>query len=159
MLGLCCWAAVCPVVESGGCSSCGAGFFLHCLLVLQSTGLWGFRNCGSWALEHNRLSSCGPWAWLLHGMWDLPGSRDPAYVSCVGRWILYHWATKEASSQIFKWNFPNFQNSWKNSVSIHLPTRWFQQLLAFCLYCFIYVCPSVCFLLSHLKVADTALHP
>ena len=32
----------------------------------------GFRSCGSQALEH-RFSSCGPWASLLHSMWDLPG--------------------------------------------------------------------------------------
>ena len=27
---------------------------------------------GSWAVER-RLSSCGAWAWLVCGMWDLPG--------------------------------------------------------------------------------------
>ena len=32
----------------------------------------GLGSCGSQALEH-RLSSCGAWAWLSHGMWDLPG--------------------------------------------------------------------------------------
>ena len=36
-------------------------------------GHWGFGNCSSRALEH-RLSSCGSWASLLRGMWDLPGS-------------------------------------------------------------------------------------
>ena len=30
-------------------------------------------SCGSWALEH-RLKGCGPWASLLHSVWDLPGS-------------------------------------------------------------------------------------
>ena len=32
----------------------------------------GFSSRGSWALEH-RLNSCGVWAWLLCGMWNLPG--------------------------------------------------------------------------------------
>ena len=32
----------------------------------------GLSSCGLWALER-RLSSCGAWAWLLRGMWDLPG--------------------------------------------------------------------------------------
>ena len=32
----------------------------------------GLSSCGSRALEH-RLSSCGAQAWLLCGMWDLPG--------------------------------------------------------------------------------------
>ena len=32
----------------------------------------GLSSCGSQGLEH-RLSSCGAWAQLLCGMWDLPG--------------------------------------------------------------------------------------
>ena len=28
---------------------------------------------GSWAPEH-RLNSCDTWVYVLHGMWDLPGS-------------------------------------------------------------------------------------
>ena len=32
----------------------------------------GLSSCGSWALEC-RLSSYGAQAYLLHGMWDLPG--------------------------------------------------------------------------------------
>ena len=46
----------------------------------QALGAWAsvvvacrLSSCGSWALEH-RLSSCGAWAYLLHSMWDLPGS-------------------------------------------------------------------------------------
>ena len=45
----------------------------------SSRGTWapvavarGLSCCGSWALEH-RLSSCGAWAWLLCGIWNLPG--------------------------------------------------------------------------------------
>ena len=52
----------------GGFSCCGA----------QALGTWasvvaacGLSSCGSQALEP-RLSSCGAWAWLLLGMWDLP---------------------------------------------------------------------------------------
>ena len=50
------------------------GFSLLWLLLLRSMGSKraGFRSCGSWALEC-RLSSCGARAYLLHGMWDLPG--------------------------------------------------------------------------------------
>ena len=33
----------------------------------------GLSSCGSQTLEH-RLNSCGTWAQLLCGMWDLPGS-------------------------------------------------------------------------------------
>ena len=63
-------------------SSCGTqtshhGGFLVAERGLQST--WasvvvarGLSSCSSRALEH-RLSSCGTWAQLLHGTWDLPG--------------------------------------------------------------------------------------
>ena len=43
---------------------------LHCCtgfsLVVES---WGYSSFGAWA----RLSSCGTWALLLHGMWNLWG--------------------------------------------------------------------------------------
>ena len=94
-------------------SSCGKGghslvalpsFSLLGLLLLQSTGsgscgllfaaTHGLSSCGSWALEH-RLNHRGSQASLLGGMWDLPGlGIEP--VSCIGRWILYHRATREA---------------------------------------------------------------
>ena len=75
-----CWVFVAAprlslVAVSGGCSSLGCvGFSLQWLLLLRSTGSRhaGFSSCGSRALEH-RLSSCGAWAYLLCGMWDLPG--------------------------------------------------------------------------------------
>ena len=60
-----------------------AGFSLQWLLLLQSTGSRheGFSSCGLRALER-RLSSCGAWAYLLHGMWELSGpgleSMSPA---------------------------------------------------------------------------------
>ena len=80
------------VVESRGyISSCSVqashrSDFFHC--KAQALGAWasvvaesGFSSCDSWALEH-RLSSCGPWALLLHSMWTLPSpgieAMDPA---------------------------------------------------------------------------------
>ena len=38
--------------------------------------MWGLSSGGSWALEH-KLSSCGAWADVLRGMWDLlrPGIK------------------------------------------------------------------------------------
>ena len=40
---------------------------------MRSTGsrCTGFSSYGTWVLER-RLSSCGTWALLLRGMWDLP---------------------------------------------------------------------------------------
>ena len=54
-------------------SSCGAQTS-HCsgwsCCRARALGHPGSSSCGSWALEH-RLNSCGAWAQLLHGMWDL----------------------------------------------------------------------------------------
>ena len=78
------------VVVSGGYSSfrC-AGFSSRWLLLLRSTGsrCAGFSSCGSWALEH-RLSSCGAWVQLLHGMWDLPGpGLEPGSPALAGGFL------------------------------------------------------------------------
>ena len=64
-------------------SSCGEqglpfivvrGLLIAWLLLLRSTGSRraGFSSYGLQALER-RLSSCGTRAYLLRGMWDLPG--------------------------------------------------------------------------------------
>ena len=43
------------------------------------------------------LSSCGAWASLPCGMWDLSSlTRDRTRVPCVGRRILNHWTASEA---------------------------------------------------------------
>ena len=60
-----------------------------------------FSSCGSWVPEC-RLSSCGTWAQFLCSIWDLPRSGIEPRVSCVGRRILYHWATREALNMFFK---------------------------------------------------------
>ena len=100
-----------PAAARGGYSSLRcAGFSLQCLLLLQSTGSgwqgfsscgWGL-SCGSLALEC-RLSSCGPWAQLPCGMWDLPG---PGIVlvslALAGRF----WTTREVP--IFEISLENY---------------------------------------------------
>ena len=47
----------------------------HRLLGMQAPAAVarGLNSCGSQVLEH-RLNSCGAWAQLLYGFWDLPGS-------------------------------------------------------------------------------------
>jgi len=57
-------------------ASCGAwashcGGFSQC--PAQVLGHVGFSSCGFQVLER-RLSGCGAWAPLLHGLWDLPRS-------------------------------------------------------------------------------------
>ena len=47
----------------------------------------GLSSCGSRALER-RLSSCGAWASLLRGMWDLPGlGLEPVSPAVAGRFL------------------------------------------------------------------------
>ena len=62
-------------------------------------------------LQTRRLSSCGSWASLLRGMWDLPGpGLEPVFPALAGRFsttappgkpgrqILNHCATREAQA-------------------------------------------------------------
>ena len=76
----------------------------------QASHRGGFSCCGAQALGHAGLSSGGTWAQYL----QLPGSVVVAHrlscsaacgiapdqglnpVSCIGRWIFYHGATREA---------------------------------------------------------------
>ena len=84
MLDLHCFVDFSLVVVGRSCSTLA----VHGLLVAMASpvvehGLWGAQasvvvahglsSRGSRALEH-RPNSCGTWAWLLCGMWDLPGS-------------------------------------------------------------------------------------
>ena len=63
---LCCgvWVSYC-----GGFSCCGAWALGEWASVIVARGL---SSCGTWDLER-RLSSCGVSAWLLRGIWGLPG--------------------------------------------------------------------------------------
>ena len=78
------------VATSRGYSSLQCrGFSLRWLLLLQSMGSRhrGFSSCGSRALER-RLSSCGAWAQLLCGMWDLPGpGLEPVSPALADRFL------------------------------------------------------------------------
>ena len=74
------------VVVSRGYPLVGHGLLISVASRVQSMGsrAQGFSICGSWALEHG-LSSCDARAWLLHGIWDLPGSGiEPLSPSLVG---------------------------------------------------------------------------
>ena len=98
-------------------SSCGA-WASHCggfFCGAQALGWWasvvaarGLYSCGYQALEH-RLSSCGP---HLVAPWHVGSSctRDQTCLLWIGKWILYHWATREAQEFFYfcgkyHWNF------------------------------------------------------
>ena len=78
VLGLCCCMGFSLAVERGSDSAVAVcGFSLWYLVLVWSTGFREgvFSSCDSQPLEH-RLNSCGIWAWLLCGMWDLPKLGD-----------------------------------------------------------------------------------
>ena len=68
--------------------------------LLCSCSTWtshcsSFSCCRAWTLEH-LLSSCGTRAQLLCSMWESSWTRDWTHVSCIHRWIRYHWVTRGA---------------------------------------------------------------
>ena len=71
----------------------------------QALGLVDFSICISWAIEH-RLRSCGAWGLVDPQHVGSSQTRDWTYVSCIGRWILYHRATRGAPVTIFKGHTP-----------------------------------------------------
>ena len=79
-----------------------AGFALQWLLLLQSPGS---RTCG---LQQLRLSGFRAQAQQLWHVglvvpWHVVSSwiRDQTHVSCIGRRMLYHQATREAQDKLF----------------------------------------------------------
>ena len=90
-----CWVFVAAhrlslVAGSGGYSSSQCvGFSLRWLFLLQNTGsrCVGFSSCSSQALEC-RLSSFGARAYLLRGIWDLPGpGLEPVSPALAGGFL------------------------------------------------------------------------
>ena len=105
MLGLFDCSGFSLVVASRGCSGCGVRASSRCSGLsrcrAQPLGRLGFSACDTWA----QLSQLpGPKA-QARQLWPTGlvalcvGSsqvRDQTRVSCAGRWILYHRATREA---------------------------------------------------------------
>ena len=96
-LGLrCCVQAFSSCIEQGLLFDEVCSLLVAVASLVAEHGLQTHRlsSCGLRALER-RLSSCGAWAQLLRGMWDLPGPGNRTHVPCIGRRILNHCATKE----------------------------------------------------------------
>ena len=104
VLGLCCCQGFSPVAASSGY----ALVLVHRLLVAVATLLWctgtracGISNCISQALDH-RLNSCGTWAQLLCGTWDLPGPGiKPMSRALTGRFFTTEPPGKPITSLLF----------------------------------------------------------
>ena len=65
------------------------GLLFSWCLVHRLLGVWA-----SVAAAYG-LRSCGYRAWLPWGMWESSQIRDPTHVPGIGRWSLYHSATRE----------------------------------------------------------------
>ena len=92
VLGLCCCKSFSPVVVSGGYFSCSAQ-----ASHFRASRPAGFSSCSPWTLEQQL------WCMGLVALQHVTSSppRDWTRVSCLGRQILYHWATREAPNLSF----------------------------------------------------------
>ena len=132
-----CWVFVAAqalslVVASGGCSLAGVCWLLIAVASLVAERrLWGhagFCRCSAWAqlllLVGSRVPAQQLWHMSLAALWQVRSSqiRDQTHVSCNGRWILYHWATREALH-------PSLDPAWNGSaVGLGLPALLIQAL-------------------------------
>ena len=87
-LGLpCCVRAFSSCGEWGLLFVAVRGLCIALLLWSRGSRHAGFRSCGLRAQEH-RLSSCGAWVLLLHGMWHLPGlGLEPVSPALAGGFL------------------------------------------------------------------------
>ena len=98
-----------------GFSCCGARASRTRASVVVARGL---SSCGSQALER-RLSSCGAWAYLLRGMWDLPGpGLKPVSLALAGGFL-----TTAPSGKSPVWTF-DLENSKINLCHYKPITVW-----------------------------------
>ena len=96
MPGLQCCVGFSLVAEGGGYSLVAVRGLIAVASLVAGHRLWGSRAsallaCGPVlqlpGLEHS-LSSCGARAWLLRGVWDLPGSGiKPVSPTLAGRFF------------------------------------------------------------------------
>ena len=110
------------------------GFSLRWLLLLRSAGAraHGLSGCGCRAPEH-RLSVCA------HGLVapQHVGSswiKNWTHISCIGRWIPNHWATREVPS-IF-----HFEKKKPHKLASENPTTQWKLHANFKSVCVIHVC-------------------
>ena len=81
-----------PGVVCGPLTAVASPVVEHRLLGVQASVVEarGLRTCPSRALDHRLSPRLAPWhvgsSWI----------RDETHVSGIGRWILYHWATRAA---------------------------------------------------------------
>ena len=78
------------------------GFFLS-LNVYYSLFIhfWLPQQSGLFVVACSPLSSCGAWAKLPLGTWDLSSKiRDWTHAPCIGKQSLNHWTTREVPADL-----------------------------------------------------------
>ena len=104
VLGLHCCLGSSPVAGSRATLRCGARVS-HCSSIsccrALALGRVGFSSWSSQILQRRR-NSCGPWAWLLRGMWGVPGSWS--------NWCLLLWQAFFTTEPPEKPQNTHFQN-------------------------------------------------
>ena len=111
VLGLSCCTGLSLAALGRGYSGCGAwashcGGFSCCCLVAQTPGRVVFSSCSLWVYwlqPRGSRAQAQQWQTGLAAPQPMGSSqiRDRTCVFCIGRWILYHWATREAWEKIF----------------------------------------------------------
>ena len=119
--------------EWGLLSTCG-GRASHCGGFSRGAlALWGasvlvacrLRRCGSQALEH-RCHSCVPsWVALQHV--GSSQTKDQMLISCMGRQILYHWATREAQNCAFRFDISNAFKGFPGGSVVKESACWYRR--------------------------------
>ena len=109
-------------------SSCGKwGLLFSC--SAQASHCSGFSCCRAWALRARASVGVAPGLWSTGSVVWHTGlvaprcvgssrTRNGIRVSCIGRWILYHWATREAHQVCFEISIQLLENI-SESQSFH----------------------------------------
>ena len=106
MLGLHCCAGFSLAVATGvtlsGCSARASHCCGFSCCRAQAVGHVAFNSCSMWAHDMRLSVSTAPAQELRHtglvAVWCVGSSQtwDRTHVSCIGRQILYHWASRKA---------------------------------------------------------------
>ena len=112
-----------------------SGVFAIMLPFILRIGLLNKKSCGHRALHYSYPTLCSPmnrsplessvcgisqertleWVAISYSRGSSP-LRDQTWVSCIsciGRWILYHWATQKAPWPLYLWVNEPCPKSWK----------------------------------------------
>ena len=116
-LGLHCWEGFSLVTVSVAvCGPLCGGFSCRA----QAPGRAGFRGCSS-----RTLGAPAQWLWHMNLVAPRHGLssqiRGQTHVSCIDRWILYHWTSRKAP--VIHLKYSSVHMSVPNSLTILSPHR------------------------------------